>query len=316
MNRTTWLGAAVAAALLSGAPAFAVEPDKLMPAETTVAVGIDFRQTLDSPVMKKNAVDTLKLALQGNPEVTKLLEKAGLDPFRDIDSILLCSTGTDANSQMRWVIRGKFDPTKVDAALQEAAKKDVKGLKVKSQKEDGVAVYEVVMEDQSVFAAFADNKTLILAEKAKQVAAAVKGAANPPAKLNKDMATALGRVDGKSSVWVALVVTDDLKKQLKANPFTQEFAPKLDSVTGTVHLTQEIDTAVTITTKDAESAKQLGKTLDELKPQIAGLIDNPQAAPIIKALVQNLKIISEQSDVKIHLKVTEDTIKKALDMDK
>src|SRR5262249_6652683 len=234
MNRTTWLGAAVAVALLSGAPALAVEPDKLMPADTTVAVGIDFRQALDSPVMKKNAVDTLKLALQGNPEVTKLLEKAGLDPFRDIDSILLCSSGTDANSQMRWVVRGKFDPVKIDAALQEAAKKEVKGLKVKSLKEDGVAVYEVVMDDQSVFAAFADNKTLILAEKAKQVAAAIKGAANPPgAKLNKDMAAALGRVDGKASVWVALVVTDDLKKQLKANPFTQEFAAKIDAVTGT-----------------------------------------------------------------------------------
>src|SRR5438552_7495482 len=89
----TGLLAAVCLAWL--APARAAEVDKLLPNDTEILVTINVRQILDSPLVKKYALDHLKTAIKSSSETEQVLESLGLNPATDVNTIALASPGGD-----------------------------------------------------------------------------------------------------------------------------------------------------------------------------------------------------------------------------
>src|SRR4051794_6457376 len=82
--------AALAVALaVCAAPARAADLDPYVPGDTTALLVINARQALDSPVVKKYALDKVQAALKQSAEAQRLLTAAGVDPLKDVDRILV-----------------------------------------------------------------------------------------------------------------------------------------------------------------------------------------------------------------------------------
>jgi hypothetical protein len=132
-------------------------------------------------------------------------------------------------------------------------------------------------------------------------------------KIGAELKSAIGGISGKESMWMAGIVNDELKKKLADNDQTRKYADKLKAITGSVTLTDDIQLGIQIHTTDAKVADEIRGTLDALKP-LANLLvqgDNAkQIGPIVKDVLDNLKIGTEQTTVTINLKLSEDLIKK------
>ena len=70
------------------APVRAAEPDPLLPKDTTAVIYVNFRQVLESDMVKKYAIEQFKQGLEGE-EAQKVLKGLGLDPLKDIDRLIV-----------------------------------------------------------------------------------------------------------------------------------------------------------------------------------------------------------------------------------
>ncbi len=311
-TRKAWLAgiAMVAATFLASAPARAIEPDKMIPADAEAVVVFNVRQTLDSPLIKTYALDKIKEGMKSNAQAETVLKAAGIDPLKDIDSVLVTNAGITPKNQVLIVTHGKFDLDKVHAAAADFSKKNPTELKFTG---DGKGrIYEFVDKDNTVFANFPDASTLIATNSKEYLQKALKKETG--AALNKALGAALEKIKGgKESLWMAAIVTDEMRKQLEANPQTKALAPKLESMTGSVNVNKDIDLSFAIHTADADTAKTVAKQINGVKPLLALLAGgNEEIKPIIDLLTEKLTIRSDEKATSINLNLTEDELKKVL----
>src|SRR5206468_1258592 len=121
-HRSLWptaLGLALAAGL-AAAPARAAEADKYLPSDTEAVVGINVRQLLDAPLVKKYALEQIKDALKKNAEVTTALQAMNLDPFKDVNSVVIAVSDKVAQGQGLAIVHGNFDVSKITSTLEAA----------------------------------------------------------------------------------------------------------------------------------------------------------------------------------------------------
>ncbi len=310
-SRKLWPGALALAALWA-APALAQAPklDPLVPADAEIVVTFNVRQMLDSPLVKKHALKEMKDALQKNDHASQALKAVGLDPFKDINSVVLAANGNTAANKALVVVRGNFDPDKVQTAAAAEAEKNPGKLKI--TKEGATQLYEIQAEGKPAYAAFADKGTLVISPSKEQTLETVQNKDKKAARPNKELAQALAKVRGNDTLWLAVVITDEMKKQMAKNPQTANIAPKLESVTGSLNLTTDMSLNVLIHTTDAKAAAELRKMINQVKPLLAVVAQsNEEVGPVVGELLNNLKISADKTDVDISLKVTEETLEKA-----
>lgn len=272
------------------------------------------RQTLDSALVKNYAMDHFKAALNGNDQVAKLMAAAGIDPLKDVDTLTLANAGAPPKNDSLIIIHGKFQLDKVHAAAQDFAKKNPTDLKITG--EGKARVYEVAVQDNTLFANFLDGNTLVAANSKDYLQAAVKK--DNTGKWNKDLQTALDKVKGgKDSVWVAMVVTDEMRKRLAGDERTKDLAAKLESVTGSLNIANDVQMSFLVNTTDAAAAQKVGKELSGLVRLMGVLgIGNEQVKPFIELVTENLKISNKDKAATIDMKITEAQLKKAINPDK
>ncbi len=302
------------AALLAAPVAPAAEPDKLVPSDADAVVVFNVRQTLDSALVKSYALEHFKAALKGSDEVTKLMAAAGIDPLKDVDTVTLANTGAPPKNDSLIVIHGKFELDKVQSAAQDFAKKNPTELKISG--EGKARVYELVVKDNTLFATFPDGNTLVAANSKEYLQGAVKK--DNTGKWNKDLRAALDKVKGsKDSVWIAMVVTDEMRKTIASDEKRKDLATKLESVTGSVNIANDVQMAFLVNTNDAEAAAKVAKELGGLIRLLGVLgIGNEQARPFIELVTENLKISNKDKAATIEMKITEAQLKKAMNADK
>lgn len=320
------LFAAVVFAGLAAPSARAAEVDALLPAETESVMFVNVRQILESDIVKKYALGQLKQALAGN-DAQKMLNKLGLDPLKDIDRVTVGSWGKDKDDMnIVAVVRGKFDADKLFTAAKDEAKKDDGKLSIV---EEGKYKLVKIVGDENqkkpMFAAVANEKTLVAGTDKKLVAAALDAATKggKPV-LGKDLAALLLKMDEKASMFACGNVTgkigdlpDGLDKIPGLDP--KELAKQLANmkdVSVTFKLTSDMSFEVSMGMKDADAADGLGKTIDQLittaktfLPFVAGQKENLK--PIVDEVNKNLKSKVKGSEVTIGLKLTAEAIGKA-----
>jgi hypothetical protein len=309
-SRKVWLAVLglVALALVSS-PARAVEPDKWIPGDANAVIVFNVRQTLDSPLVKTYALKELQGALKQDDKVEAMLKSAGLDPLKDVDSVMMTVSDISGKNEALIVVHGKFNLDKVHAAAEDFAKKNPTELKFTG--EGKTRIYEKTTQDKSAYAALPDANTVLVANDKDFLQSALKK--DNTAKVNKELQSALEKVKGgKESLWGVAVVTDDVRKSLAGNDNTKELAPKLDSVTGSLNVSEDMKMAILIHTTDAAAAKKIAGQLNTLKPflSLAGGQDE-RAKPYIDLIVENLKITSKEKVANIDLQLTADQLKKA-----
>ncbi len=286
------LGAAIAVVVLAAGPAArAAEPDKLLPANSEFVFTLNVKQIIDSDIIKQYALEQLKQALQG-ADAQKMLTQLGLDPLKDVSKVVIGGSGTDqSDMKMLMIIHGKFDPDKLFKAAEAMTKKkadnftmlkDGKDTLFKFQPDTGNPVYATVKDEQTILAG-TDRKlvTAALASDGKK------------APVGKELGSLIAKMDEKSSLWIVAVVKDklaNLKGGGKRGPIPAELKEtleKMDSMTLVVRITKDVVFDVALGMKDANSAEELGKMIDEQLTQLRGIV------PFLTASKPELKGIAD-----------------------
>jgi len=269
---------------------------------------LNVKQMLSSAVVKK-AIPEMKEALKNNEVANALLKEADLDPFNDIDSIILSGTGTTGkDAKILAVVRGRFDLDKFHAAAKKVSRKN-EDLKISTV--GGTKIYEITANDKAFVGAFANKNVLVFTMSKEDTLAAIKTVGTREARLNRGVTAALGKLTGRETMVTAMVVNDELKKLLEKVPQAKEIAPKLENVNLTITLTDEANISMLVGTTDAKSAVRTSQLLRQLK-SLAELmvLNNEDLPPGVGDLVSAIRITAERSTVVISLKVDKATIEK------
>src|SRR5262249_46209828 len=138
-------------------------------------------------------------------KISNPLAAAGIDPFQDIDTVLISGSAAPTSNKVLAVIRGRFDLDKVNNTAADLAKKNADKLKL--SKQGGVQVFEVSGNPKPVFFAFKDRNTMVASLSKEQIVAVASGrAAGRPA---KSLLSAMEKVSGKDSIWAVLLITPE-----------------------------------------------------------------------------------------------------------
>lgn len=297
--------AGLALADTAPAPKGVSEDDsKWMLGNAEVVFKINVKQIMSSDLMKKGGIDKIKEAINKDEKVKALFDAAGLDVTKDVDSIVASGAGSNpADAKMRVIVKGRFDPAKIETVVTGKHKE------IKVTKEGSTKLFEVPVQDQTLFAAFADKNTLVMTQSKDSTVAALKSGGKAAAPVTKEMRAALDKFSGKESLSLAMVVTEELRNMLKGVPRAGEPASKLQTLTAAVTLSNDVDLSVRGITSDPKAASQLSKLLEGLKAAAALAGDDVPKAAL--EIVDSIKIAAEKESVKIDLKVTKDLIEKA-----
>lgn len=309
MLRRSRLGLAAVAACLAPVAAPAATPDKLLPADADTVISVNVKQVLDSGIVKEFALGQIKDFLKGQ-DAQKLLTQIGLDPLKDIDRVVLGGSGTD-QSDMKFlaVVRGKFDPAKLNEGAVAQTKKDPDHFSLVKDGGDKMFKYQPD-NGNPVYATVVDETAVVVGSDKKLVAAA---AAGKDSGVSKEVAGLIGKMDDKASVWVAAVVKGKLDNVKLpggqgGNPAVQKQLAGLETMTLTVRVTDDVNLNVGLGMKDAEAAGEMGKTVAQGLQQVKGILPllaggQPQLKPLIKE-AQSLKSNVEDKTVVITAKLS------------
>lgn len=285
------LAAMLAALLAPLAPS--AEPDKYLPADATLVVHVNVRQVLDSPLGKKYAPEMISAALRQNGQVQQLLQNAGVDPLKDVDALSVAAPGASTDGAV-VVVHGRIDPER----FQKSA-----GLKI--HKEGALTVYEGKHGSDAAFATFPAPGTLLLSHSRSALASAASGTA----RLGKDIAAVVEKVDGRQSIWAAALMPEDAKRNLAKQPQTAELAAKIRAFTVTVNVDRDVQTTVSVLTTEPKAAESIAELLESLK----GLgklyaASVPQIGAYLGQVIDTVKVVTSSTTVTATLQVSEQTI--------
>jgi hypothetical protein len=284
--------------------------EKYLPDSADGVININVRQLLDSELIKKAGLDKLLTA----DESQNTLKALGLDPLKDIDRVII-SNDKDAGNDFHLIVQGKFDPAKLAAAAELAAKDKKEILKI--HKSEYGKIYEVTkldevvkvppqaagqvnLKDKSFFAVIADKGNIVLVgtkENAEVVLAKAHG--KKTTKLtNKELPGLIAKIDPKQTIAIAM-------------PSQEE---KLKSVTGGITVTQDVKVDITLTAADADAAKQLDDVIAEqlrTAQDIAGIVvlQQKELMPIVDIL-NGIKHDPKDSTIGIKSDIKGETLEK------
>jgi hypothetical protein len=299
-----WAAPADAAPLL-GTKGAGDDADKWLLSDAEVVMTINFKQMTGSAIMKAN-LPMLKELIKNHEQVKTLLEATGLDPFKDVDSILISGSGTQKDAKALVVVKGRFDTDKIHAALKKEA--DKKG-DVELVTEGGKQLYQLKAQDHTMYAGFASKSVMVLTQSKESTVDAIKNGGQKVAKVGKEMKAALNKFTGKETLTLAMVVNDEMKKQLEKAPQVGRSAAKLQTLTASLTVTDSVSLNVTGNTSEAKAADQLSRGLTLLKVAAGAATDD--LPPVVTDILDAIKISAEKQSVIVALKITKDMIDKA-----
>jgi len=301
----------------TGASAFV---DKYLPADAEFVAAVNVHQLLNSALVKKYSLEELKKKVQDNPQAQQIIKATGIDPFNDITTLMLAGSGSGrpASEKVRFVVQGNFDIDKIQAAAEAFAKQHPDALKIETQ--GSVRIYQLQQpkmegkaEQKPVYVAFVDKHTLVGTPTREYTVQTVQEAGKEPTGTpNKDLAAARAQFTGQESLWIAGLITEEMRNATKKNPQMAGLIGKLEYFAASVNLTEAVDVRVILHATDAAGATQVRKTINQFKPILAVLAQsNEDLAPIVNEILNATKVIAKGNDVVVSLTITEELIEKA-----
>jgi len=293
----------LALACLAGSAGRAAEPDaKLVPPDADFVMVADYQKILKSEMFKKYGKGPLEEKLK-EKEVKDALDALGLDPQKDIDTLLVTNSGKfDESGKLFIAVQGKFNLDKIDKAAQK------EGLKV--HMEGTRKVYET-KGPNAAFITFPNDKTLAMSTKKDYLVQVLDGKVQP-GKNAAELKAALGKANKGDSIYAAVVLTDEMKAALKGNPQLAALAPKLNSVTASVNVTADAKIDLLINCADAGTAGQVSMQIKQFLPLMKVLLMGQEGVPpVVGQIIDAVKTGTNGSSVTISLTITDKMIQEA-----
>jgi len=273
-HRILWLAAlAVSVALTSSATA--IEYTKLLPADTEAVTSVNVRQILDSALVKNNngldqARAALDQALKADERIGRYVKSLGLDPFRDVHRITVAGPASKDSDKTVFIVEGKFTPEKFKKTAAEVSRNNGELLKVGKIGER--EMWEVaVPQYTTLFAALADDQTLVAATSKAALRDVLAQADGKKVELKKGMRDVLKDIDPKASLYFAALsdaliqaLQDGLKNAdvpnaAQVSGIAKELKKKLNALSGSLSLADDLKFQVTLSTKEAKTAREMAQ---------------------------------------------------------
>ncbi len=287
-------------------PAHAAEAEKYLPNNSDAVITINVKMLLDSAIGKK-VLEMAKQNLQHDAGAQKILEAIGVDPFKDIDLVLIGSPGGNDPDKALAVIQGKFDPSKIQAVAAKAAENNADNLKI--EKVGTINLYTITPpgKNQKVsYAALLDEKVLVGSANRESVVEAIdKKAGKVKPELKKALTELMAKSDSKQAITVA--VTE--------GAIQGRLAGQAKSVTGGLTVTEDIKLDFNVNAKDEKAANGIADELKEGLNFVKALVDglknrNERYAPLAE-IVDTLSVKADASTVAIKGEISKSVLEKA-----
>jgi hypothetical protein len=331
---TVMLGAALASMAWAPSRAMAAKPlpaetkaetanlERLLPDDAEAVIVINFKQLLNSPLLKKGgALESLKDLLKKNDDAQKAIADLGLDPFTDIDAMISAQCGEGPDKGL-IAVTGKFDVAKFDSKADAVAKEKKDAIKIHSvaSGKDEYKVYEVSDLDQLIkfpaeLAPFGpdasavfvgvDKSAIVMSSSKEYVADALaKAAGKKKTELkSKEIQKLLAKVDAKQTLSLVVLASILTKGPLGEEPQAKDVLDKIENITGGITVNDGIKTQLVLAAKDSEAAKavnkKVGEGLDEAQQLVGALADlRKELAPLLD-VVKGVKVAAKDKAVTI-----------------
>jgi len=312
-----WSFAVCTALMLSAvAPAQAADVEKYLPDGTVFIVTVNVKQLLDSPIVKNHLLDKIQTGLKSSSDVSDVLDSLGIDPLKDITRFTAASTGTNQDSKGLLIVTGNFDPAKFDAVAKKNADQHADVLKVLT--ENGHQVYEVQIPQspKALLVSVIDKNTIVATvDKQSLQEAFARASSDKPVKLKKEVEELLQGVDGRQSLWVAMLgealsknemLPDDKKKTLE----------KIDTISAGITVAKDIKLLIDVLAKSSEGAKdiagEISDGLNNLKGLAAFAANNQKELAPAVGVLESVKVVTEGKKISVKSEVPQDVIEKSL----
>jgi hypothetical protein len=309
--------------LLAALPGRAAELDPYLPDDTESVINLNVRQILDSPLIKKHALEVAQEALRGNDQIQDILKDLGFDPFKDLDRIVIASPGGTDKDRGLVIVHGRFDVDKFKAKGEEAAKDNPDNLKITKILGGKHILYEVNVPDldMPLFVVLAGRDTLLVSAGKDYVVDALKkmGKSEKPVLKNKDFQKLLEKVDARQSLSLAAVQTPAVKDAVGGLPGdVKGIIEKIQALGGGVTITDEVKLELVVTTKTAKEAKDLKESANAGLTLILGVLgalaqnDSKPELELLLEAVKSLRVTSKDSAVVIKGRISSDLIEEMM----
>jgi hypothetical protein len=314
----------VAFALLVAVSAWPVPPvrcaqvDKDLPDSIETVLVVDVRQIYESTIVKKYVREQLQPALRDNPGSKPLLSFLDPDTLKDIVRITVALPRGTFEKKGVIIVKGRFDLAKIQAAAEALSQSTLITLKIHPN--DKTPLYEILLDEPGTsfgFSAFLDKETLIASPSRDIVLDAIarRAGTKPASRLSPDLAALIDRMERKQAIWVAGKVPDQWKNHLGKMPQFKPFAPKMQSFSGGIRLTEDIKASLHLQMSDVQAAVDIRQTLELSKLLVSVVIANDTKlkdfAPLLADILNALKFTQDKGTVTVEVTIEDSQIEKA-----
>jgi hypothetical protein len=320
MIASRWLTLAVAA-VFAAPPSRAAELSKYLPDDTEIVMGVQVTKLMEAPlvrkhlpaIVKKYGPDVVKFGAEASGQklddnilkaiTTGLSDADAIRKFLDdnktrVERITFATTSNEADERVFLVIEGDLNREKI-AAFLGAAKLFGVDLKTEKAGKHDIYVVKVPGEDEEMFFALVDDRTIVAATQKEDVVKALGRAEKKETAVRKELRELAGNVDEKAVFWFVAAPKE-----------TDEYV----TAVGTVFVTDGVRLTTAITTKDADAAKDLADDVKKgLKDATEALEDFAKDFKPLGAVLNILKKVTpevEKNAVKVTVELPAETIEK------
>jgi len=281
--------------------------DPCLPDDATLVLAVNVRQVLDAPLTKQLLPQGVTSYFQDLPGVREISQALTLDPARDVATLLYAGPVPPRADRGLLVLRGKFDLPKRHAAARAWADQHPDRLQIARLGDRLIYQWK---EGSAPTACFLDDTTLLLSPARSQVEECIaRHDGKKPVQVSPEMKALLEKADARQSVWLAVLATDELKKQLATTPETAKLFDSVVSFSGGITIGDGFQTAGVLLTRDGKAAGELRKFVDGVKAILSLAAADSKDSPALRAaLIAAVKVISANQAVTLHGMLTKEQI--------
>ena len=286
------------ATLCAAGPAFAGDGKnliKMIPADSQIVMVFDVADARDSALLLKG-YDKL---LAAKPDAKAKLAEIGLDPMKDIDTVLFAGTSQADDlgdvKDMVIIVEGRIPKDKL-ASVKGVKASVYKGTTIWSKDDTDVAVYG----DRLFFTKVGKMKGAL-----DLAAGKAKGKSVADSPKAKKLRTALAGTDTSADLWMTVLVPESAKKDM-----SKDQGMTAETVSVGVNFTADIATALKIVTDSDASA---GKAVTMMQAQLAQVGQFAGQMGLGKA-AKSLLVSQDKAAVNISLTLTEAELQSLLNL--
>ena len=287
----------LSALLLAGCPksgaGIAKEDMQLVPKDTNIVLMMNAGRMRNTAMWRK-VLDLRDSEPQTKKDYDDFVQKCGLDPLKQIDSVFLAfPQGAGDAREFAAILRGTFDENKLVTCAKDQAKKDGADLAISEY--NGKKIYTDTKQGQA-FATFLDSKTVAMGGKEwiKKVIdlAAGKKEAGESAKENPELMALVKRAKTSDAMWGAGLVSQATRDQLKNDPHLSS-AGSMKDVFGSIDFANGFAADINVDVGSEADAKDLTV---KIQSQLNDTKKNPQVMMMgVAPLLDQVKTEAKQA---------------------